>query len=145
MVGLYEASEHFIDNDKFNKCSILSIGNIVSTEQICPSSSYFWNIFKIPTLINVILDSVECSINHYMKNISKFTNNIYVRISHKELYSSPIDASSINVLSHLKKHGIDDGLNIIDEQNNNTTHFNITQFFVNHTAQQFDNCSISKY
>lgn len=132
MLGYYEAIEHFIDGKKYNKCAVLSLGNIISTEQIYPTSSYFWNIFKIPTLINVILDSVDCSINHYMKEISRITNNIYVRISHKEINSnnSPIDDSSIKILSNLKELGIEDGLHVIDKHNNLNSKFNISQFFI---------------
>lgn len=133
MVGFYEASNNFIDNKKYNDCAVLSIGNIVSTEKIFPSTSYFWNIFKIPTLINVILDSVDCSINHFMKKIGKITNNVYVRISHKELNSnnSSIDDASIKMLSNLKKHGIEDGLNVINN-NNISSKINISQFFNHH-------------
>lgn len=136
MLGYYEVMEHFVDGVKYNKCAVLSIGNIVSTEQIYPTSSYFWNIFKIPTLINVILDSVDSSIDHYMKEIGRITNNIYVRISHKEINSnnSPIDDASIKILSNLKDLGIEDGLHVINKHNSLNSKFNISQFFISNNT-----------
>lgn len=133
MVGYYEASNYFLNNKKYCNCAILSIGNIISTEKIIPSSSYFWNIFKLPTLINVILDSVDHSINHFMKKIGNITNDIYVRISHREINSnnSSIDDASIKILLNLKKHGIEDGLNIINN-NNISSKLNVSQFFYHH-------------
>jgi len=40
MLGYYEVMKHFIDGVKYNNSVVLSIGNIVSTEQIYPTS-YF--------------------------------------------------------------------------------------------------------
>jgi len=81
------------------------------------------------------LDSVDSSIDYYMKEIGRITNNIYVQISHKEINSnnSPID-DALKFLSNLKELGIEDGIHVINKHNNLKSKFNISQFFIDNNT-----------
>lgn len=134
LIGFCEAKQIMSSHmDLYDKCAILSIGNYVSTKKIIPKNPYFWNLFNIQLLISTILDSNEFATNNILKSLCSVSNDIYIRIDHKECIVSSIDDVSNNNLTDLKECGINDGVHIILKQQDEhiQKHIDIGQFFLN--------------
>lgn len=139
LVGITDALTHFVgENKEYTNYEVLSIGNInKNSSQIINSSriKYFWNIFRFPTLIEMMMESNSQSIHYWCKTICNNTKGYYKRIesmspSYDNIKDVTMDNTNNNFIDYMKATGQRDILEIVTKDNDKYD-LAIGRFFMN--------------
>lgn len=126
------------ENKEYTNYEVLSIGNInKNSSQVINSSwiKYFWNVFKFPTLNEMMMDSNSQSIHHWCKSICDNTKGFYKRIksntpSYDNINDVAMDNTNKNFIDYMRAIGKRDALDLLTKDNKRYDP-DISRFFVN--------------
>jgi patatin-like phospholipase/acyl hydrolase len=126
LIGITDALKYFVgENKEYTDYEVLSIGNINKNYSQVINSSWinrFWNIFRLPTLIEMMMDSNGQSIHHWSKTICENTKGKYHRIesftpSYDNVKDVTMDNTNKNFIDYMKATGKRDALEMCTKDN----------------------------